>query len=148
VRGDHRDRVLLQGNDRLRRRRGRRARSQPGGRDRPAGGLGIQLRVHPDAAGHPPPDPGAEVNELLAVPREWVAAAGEIGSFTSSVVRRVWDLQVLRFSGEALRQAGILIISSTLVIWSLMFLIGLNTCGIQGAYFFKSIGAPAYAGVF
>ncbi len=88
------------------------------------------------------------MNELLALPREWVAAAGEIASFTSEVVRDVWGLRVLRFFGEALRQAGILIVGSTLVIWGLVFITGLGTCGIEGAYFLESQGAPAYAGVF
>ncbi len=41
---------------------------------------------------------------------------------------------MLKFFGEALRQAGILIVSSTLVIWGLVFIIGLE-CGIEGAYF-------------
>ena len=54
---------------------------------------------------------------------------------------------MFRFFGEALRQAGILILSSTLVIWGLVFIIGLQ-CGIEGAYFNRSVGAPAYAGVF
>ena len=54
---------------------------------------------------------------------------------------------MFRFFGEALRQAGILIISSTLVIWGLVFIIGLQ-CGIEGAYFTRAQGAPAYAGVF
>jgi phospholipid/cholesterol/gamma-HCH transport system permease protein len=54
---------------------------------------------------------------------------------------------VLRFFGEALRQAGVLILSSTLVIWGLIFIIGLQ-CGIEGAYFNRSVGSPAYAGVF
>jgi hypothetical protein len=57
LRRDHRDRLLLQGHDRLRRRRGRRARGQRGGRDRLLGDLRLQLRLHPDAAGDPPPDP-------------------------------------------------------------------------------------------
>ena len=56
-------------------------------------------------------------------------------------------LRVFRFFGEALRQAGILIVSSTLVIWGLVFIIGLQ-CGIEGAYFNRSQGAPAYSGVF
>ena len=54
---------------------------------------------------------------------------------------------MLRFFGEALRQAGILILSSTIVIWGLIFIIGLQ-CGIEGAYFNRSVGSPAYAGVF
>ena len=67
--------------------------------------------------------------------------------FTGNVVRDVWGLRVFRFFGEALRQAGILIVSSTLIIWALMFILGLQ-CGIEGAYFTEAQGAPAYAGVF
>jgi phospholipid/cholesterol/gamma-HCH transport system permease protein len=83
----------------------------------------------------------------LAVPREWIASFGEIVSFCVRVMREVLGLRVLRFFGEALRQAGILILSSTLVIWGLIFIIGLQ-CGIEGAYFNRSVGSPAYAGVF
>ncbi|MGO9760108.1 MAG: ABC transporter permease [Solirubrobacteraceae bacterium] len=88
------------------------------------------------------------MNELLAMPREWLAAAGVVGRFTGIIVRDVWSLRVFRFFGEALRQAGILIIGSTLVIWGLVFITGLGTCGIEGAYFTESQGAPAYAGIF
>ena len=88
------------------------------------------------------------MNELLAIPREWVAAAGEIGGFTGNIVRDVWGLRVFRFFGESLRQAGILIVGSTAVIWALVFVTGLGVCGISGAYFNESIGTPAYAGVF
>ena len=80
------------------------------------------------------------MNGLLALPREWVVAAGKIASFTSEVVRNVWGLRVLRFFGEALRQAGILILGSTLIIWGLVFITGLGTCGIEGAYFLESQG--------
>jgi phospholipid/cholesterol/gamma-HCH transport system permease protein len=80
--------------------------------------------------------------------REWLSATGEIARFTGNIVRDVWGLRVFRFFGESLRQSGILIISSTLVIWSLVFIIGLGTCGIEGAYFTEAQGAPAYAGVF
>jgi phospholipid/cholesterol/gamma-HCH transport system permease protein len=59
----------------------------------------------------------------------------------------VFRLRVFKFFGEALRQAGILIVGSTLVIWGLVFISGLE-CGIEGAYFNRSIGAPAYSGVF
>ncbi len=46
------------------------------------GDLRLQLRLHADAAGHPPADPGDQVmNETaLAMPREWLAATGEIGA--------------------------------------------------------------------
>jgi len=76
-----------------------------------------------------------------------VASFGSISKFCGRVVGLVWSLRVLRFFGEALRQSGILILSSTLVIWGLVFIIGLQ-CGIEGAYFTRAQGAPAYAGVF
>jgi phospholipid/cholesterol/gamma-HCH transport system permease protein len=85
--------------------------------------------------------------QWLAIPREWLASFGEIVRFCSTVVAEVFSLKVFRFFGEALRQAGLLILSSTLVIWGLIFIIGLQ-CGIEGAYFNRAVGAPAYAGVF
>ena len=60
----------------------------------------------------------------------------------------VYSGRVMHFFGEALRQAGILILGSTVVIWGLVFILGLQ-CGIEGAYFNRcGAGAPAYAGVF
>ncbi len=88
------------------------------------------------------------MNEFFAVPRELLASTGEIGRFAAGVVRDVWSLRVFRFFGETLRQSGILIIYSTLVIWSLAFLIGLGACGIEAAYFNQSINAPSYSGVY
>ena len=83
----------------------------------------------------------------LTLPRDWIANFGEITKFCGRVLRDVYGLRVFRFFGEALRQAGILILSSTIVIWGLAFILGLQ-CGIEGAYFNRSVGAPAYAGVF
>ena len=88
------------------------------------------------------------MNEFLALPREWLAGTGEIASFMADVVGDVFGLRVFRFFGEALRQAGILVIYSTIVIWSLCFFIGLGACGIAAAYFNQSINAPTYAGVY
>src|SRR3954453_14112062 len=83
----------------------------------------------------------------LAIPRDWVASFGDIARFSGRILGQVYGLRGFRFLGEALRQAGILIVSSTIVIWGLIFIIGLQ-CGIEGAYFDRSVGAPAYAGVF
>ena len=83
----------------------------------------------------------------MTVPRDWIASLGDIVKFSARVLGEVFFLRVLRFFGEALRQAGILIVGSTIVIWSLCFIIGLQ-CGIEGAYLQRSVGAPAYAGVF
>ena len=87
------------------------------------------------------------MRELRVAPREWLTAFGEIVGFSSRVLSGVLSGRVLRFFAETLRQAGILILGSALVIWGLAFLFGLQ-CGIEGAYFSRSQGAPAYAGVF
>jgi phospholipid/cholesterol/gamma-HCH transport system permease protein len=83
----------------------------------------------------------------LTVPRDWVASFGDIVKFSGRVFGEIFRLRVFRYFGEALRQAGVLIVGSTIVIWSLCFIIGLQ-CGIEGAYFNRSVCAPAYAGVF
>ena len=83
----------------------------------------------------------------LDVPRDWLATFGDIIRFCGRVMGEVYGLRVFRYFGEALRQAGVLILSSTLVIWGLTFIIGLQ-CGIEAAYFNRATGAPAYAGVF
>jgi phospholipid/cholesterol/gamma-HCH transport system permease protein len=83
----------------------------------------------------------------LSVPADWFAAFGDIAKFTARIFGEIFRLRVFRFFGEALRQAGVLITGSTIVIWSMAFIIGLQ-CGIEGAYLNRSIGAPAYAGVF
>jgi phospholipid/cholesterol/gamma-HCH transport system permease protein len=87
------------------------------------------------------------VQDLIATPKDWLESFGEIVKFASRIVGEVFRLRVFRFFGETLRQAGILIVSSTLVIWGLVFIIGLQ-CGIEGAYFNRSVGTPAFSGVF
>ncbi len=84
---------------------------------------------------------------LIDKPRDGIAAVGEMAKFFGTVLGEVFGGRVFRFFGEALRQCGVLILGSTLVIWTLTFILGL-TCGIEGAYFFRSVGAPAYSGVF
>src|SRR5215218_4883762 len=83
----------------------------------------------------------------LALPRDWLASLGEIARFCGRTMGLVYSGRVLPFFGEALRQAGILILGSAVVIWGLVFTLGL-TCGIEGAYLLRAQGAPAYAGVF
>jgi phospholipid/cholesterol/gamma-HCH transport system permease protein len=87
------------------------------------------------------------MNTWIEVPRAWIGSLGEIFGFCGRVAVLVWNGRVFQFTGEALRQAGILILGSTLVIWGLVFIIGLQ-CGIEGAYLLRAQGAPAYAGVF
>jgi phospholipid/cholesterol/gamma-HCH transport system permease protein len=83
----------------------------------------------------------------LAVPRDWLSSLGDLGRFGGRMLGGVYGGRVFYFFGEALRQAGILILGSAVVIWGLVFILGLQ-CGIEGAYFSRSNGAPAYAGVF
>jgi phospholipid/cholesterol/gamma-HCH transport system permease protein len=78
---------------------------------------------------------------------EWLEAFGRVIKFGGEIVRGVYLGRVITFFGEALRQSGVLIIGSAVVLWTLMFFVGLQ-CGIEGAYSLRAFGAPAYAGVF
>ena len=77
----------------------------------------------------------------------WLDSFGEISRFGARVCGIVWTGRAFRFFGESIRQAGILILGSALIIWAFVFILGLQ-CGIQGAYFFRAQGVPAYAGLF
>src|SRR5262249_50223025 len=87
------------------------------------------------------------MNDLIVTPKGWIESFGEIAKFTTRVIGEVLRLRVFKFFGEALRQAGILIVGSALVICTLVFIVGLS-CGIEGAYLLRSHGAPAFSGVF
>ena len=87
------------------------------------------------------------MNELIMTPRGWLDAFGQMTKFGGRMLADIVTLRVFKFFGEALRQAGILVISSTLVIFGLVFIIG-SECGIEGGYFTAGEGAPAYSGVF
>jgi phospholipid/cholesterol/gamma-HCH transport system permease protein len=88
------------------------------------------------------------MGELVEWLGDWVTSVGEIAGFASNVVRDVWGLRVLRFFGETLRQAGILITGSAVIVWAYVFVVGLGPCGIEGAYFSEALGAPANAGLY
>jgi phospholipid/cholesterol/gamma-HCH transport system permease protein len=93
-----------------------------------------------------PPDP-ATTGDWLAVPRDWVASLCHIVRFCGQAFGDIFNGRVFFFFGEVMRQAGILILGSAMVIWGMVFILGLQ-CGIEGAYFTRAQGAPAYAGVF
>ena len=83
----------------------------------------------------------------LAIPHGWLDSFGEIARFGTRVAGLVYSGRAFRFFGESIRQAGILILGSALIIWAFVFILGLQ-CGIQGAYFFRAQGVPSYAGLF
>src|SRR5581483_9926783 len=95
-----------------------------------------------------PEHPHDQMSEPFIGPREWFASTGDMGQFSIRVLLDVWSGRVLHFFGESVRQAGILILSSALVLWIQSFIIGLGACGIEGAYFGKAQGVPAVAGIF
>jgi phospholipid/cholesterol/gamma-HCH transport system permease protein len=83
----------------------------------------------------------------LDAPREWLDGFGEMARFGGRVGGLVLTGRSFRYFGEGLRQAGILIFGSALIIWAFVFILGLQ-CGVQGAYFVRAQGAPALAGIF
>src|SRR5215217_9506393 len=68
------------------------------------------IRLHPARARAEPSE--EPLMGWLAVPKDWIASAGEIVKFCGGIVGEVFTLKVFRFFGETLRQAGILILSS------------------------------------
>jgi phospholipid/cholesterol/gamma-HCH transport system permease protein len=83
----------------------------------------------------------------FTVPRDLLGSFGDIGRFCLRVMGLVYSLRVLRFFGEVLRQAGILILGSAVVILGMCFILGL-TCGIEGAYLSRGFGASSLTGAF
>ena len=56
------------------------------------------------------------MNGLMARPKGWVESFGEMGRFMAQILGEIFRLRVFKFFGEALRQSGVLIVSSTMVI--------------------------------
>jgi phospholipid/cholesterol/gamma-HCH transport system permease protein len=82
---------------------------------------------------------------VLTRPLTALIAMGEASKFCAQIVIRVLNGRVLRFIGETLRQAGILITGSAVIVLGLVFILGLQ-CGIEGAYAAKSVGATSSTG--
>ena len=87
------------------------------------------------------------MKKILEVPKGWMTSVGDIALFAGRDFGELFSGNVFKYTGETLRQAGIIVLGSAMVIWVLMFTLGL-TCGIEGAYFNRSLGIPAYSGVF
>jgi phospholipid/cholesterol/gamma-HCH transport system permease protein len=94
-----------------------------------------------------PPKPVKATSGAREVVHRGLYESGLVVKFAGQIVVDTFNGRVVQFASEVLRQAGILIISSTVVIWGLVFIVGLQ-CGIEGAYLLQSQGAPQYAGLF
>ncbi len=81
----------------------------------------------------------------LTRPLEAMTSFGEASRFCGRIMIKVFNGRVLKFVGEALRQAGILITGSAVIVLGLVFILGLQ-CGIEGAYAAKSVGATSATG--
>jgi phospholipid/cholesterol/gamma-HCH transport system permease protein len=81
----------------------------------------------------------------MAAIGDGLAEVGEFARFTGRSVlalRGVWQ-----YTGEAVRQAGILVAGSAVVVVGLMLVVG-GECGLFSAYFSKSFGASGTVGLF
>ena len=70
---------------------------------------------------------------------------GSASLFCWRIVVKVLNLRVLRFIGETVRQAGILITGSAIIVLGLVFILGLQ-CGIEGAYAARTVGDQSATG--
>jgi phospholipid/cholesterol/gamma-HCH transport system permease protein len=105
-------------------------------------------KVPPDATRSRAPKP-ADTELSLGSARSSVRAAlttgGEILRFSYQVTRSLPEVRV--HWAEVLRQAGILVLSSGLIIWAMQFVMG-TMCGTEAIYSLKQVGAPIYSGIF
>ena len=92
-----------------------------------------------------PADSELSVSSALTSVRTALTTGGEILRFSWQVTRSLPDVRV--HWTEVLRQAGILVLSSGLIIWSMQFVMG-TMCGTEAIYTLKQVGAPIYSGIF
>ena len=85
------------------------------------------------------------MRRVVAVYGDSLRSFGLAAIFCRRVVMGVLSGRVLKFSGEALRQASLLIAGSMIIVLGLVFVLGLE-CGIEGAYGAKAVGAVSAAG--
>ena len=82
---------------------------------------------------------------VLARPIAALTSFGEAAQFCWRIVLKILNLRVLKFIGETVRQAGILITGSAIIVLGLVFILGLQ-CGIEGAYAARTVGATSATG--
>jgi phospholipid/cholesterol/gamma-HCH transport system permease protein len=110
----------------------------------------VERRENGDRAGGQweiprPEDVRISVGGMVGRLRQAVMTGGEIAQFSGQVIRSLPSTR--RFFTEIFHQAGILILSSGLIIWMMQFVMG-SQCGLEASYTLKQIGAPLYSGIF
>lgn len=92
------------------------------------------------------PDPARRIGAGFLRPlRNAARTAGDIALFAGRTFRELGG--VWRYSSEILRQAGILITGSALIVCMMVFLMGV-VCGTEANYVLRGYGATVYSGVF
>lgn len=90
------------------------------------------------------PSSAARLGEGLARPVRGILQ--EIGAVLQFGLQAIWELRgVWRYFSEVLRQIGILITGSALVVWGGVFIFSMQ-CGLESEYIFRSFGASGYTG--
>ena len=87
----------------------------------------------------------AQPGPVAAGLRNGLETAGEIVRFAGETVRSFRDVRL--YGTEVIHQAGLLVLSSGLIIWLMQAIIG-SQCGLEASYTLKQIGAPLYSGIF
>ena len=86
------------------------------------------------------------LNTVSTRGKESLMAIGEVAAFTTEAVKN-FPSTLRLYSSEVFRQAGILVLSSGLIIWFMMFIIG-GQCGLEASYTLDQLGAPLFSAVF
>ncbi|MCW2666477.1 MAG: transporter permease [Frankiales bacterium] len=102
-------------------------------------------RSAPGRAPQSVPDVELTAGFVVGQARHLAEVTADITRFGVSIGRRIVDLR--EYPSEVVRQTAVLILSSGLIIWLMLFVIGAQ-CGIEGNYVLKQIGAPLYSGIF
>jgi len=93
------------------------------------------------------PDPGnlRILDAMVAPIGDTLRTVGDLGTVAGAAIRQTpssWT-----YFSEVLRQAGILVTGSSLLVFFMMFMIG-TFCGLEGDAMLTSYGAASYTGVY
>jgi phospholipid/cholesterol/gamma-HCH transport system permease protein len=107
------------------------------------------MTVTDPEAGAAPVAPAAQSDEVAKkAPSQDQHLIEDVGNATLFAMKAFRAFpEVRNYGTEVLRQAGILVISSSLIIWSLMMVLGAEG-SLQGHYLLRQLGAADYTAIF